>query len=83
MEEDIEVVFKTVKKADFQEVQECLVKGVDVITTTAGNTCLHLAVFIPKPGLIQFLLEISASANGGPRSRVCARETLRSAPHRH
>ena len=27
--------------------------------------------------------EISASADGGPRSRVCARETLRSAPHRH
>ena len=26
---------------------------------------------------------ISASADGGPRSRVCARETLRSAPHRH
>ena len=24
---------------------------------------------------------ISASANGGPRSRVCARYTLRSAPH--
>ena len=23
------------------------------------------------------------SADGGPRSRVCARETLRSAPHRH
>ena len=29
------------------------------------------------------ILEISASADGGPRSRVCARETLRSAPHRH
>ena len=26
---------------------------------------------------------ISASADGGPRSRVCARETLCSAPHRH
>ena len=25
--------------------------------------------------------EISARADGGPRSRVCARETLRSAPH--
>ena len=25
----------------------------------------------------------SAHADGGPRSRVCARETLRSAPHRH
>ena len=24
---------------------------------------------------------ISVSANGGPRCRVCARETLRSAPH--
>jgi hypothetical protein len=27
--------------------------------------------------------KISASADGGPRSRVCARLTLRSAPHRH
>ena len=27
--------------------------------------------------------KISAHADGGPRSRVCARETLRSAPHRH
>ena len=27
--------------------------------------------------------EISASADGGPRSRVSAPETLRSAPHRH
>ena len=26
--------------------------------------------------------EISASADGGPRFRVCVRETLRSAPHR-
>ena len=25
----------------------------------------------------------TASAEGGPRSRVCARLTLRSAPHRH
>jgi hypothetical protein len=28
-------------------------------------------------------LEISAHADGGPRFRVCARETLRSALHRH
>ena len=27
--------------------------------------------------------KISAGANGDPRSRVCARLTLRSAPHRH
>ena len=27
--------------------------------------------------------ENSACADGGPRSRVCARETLRLAPHRH
>ena len=27
-------------------------------------------------------VKISAHADGGPRSRVCARETLRSAPHR-
>ena len=33
--------------------------------------------------LQQERLKISASADGGPRSRVCARETLRSAPHRH
>ena len=29
------------------------------------------------------VLEISACADGGPRSRVRARGTLRSAPHRH
>ena len=28
-------------------------------------------------------IQISASADWGPRSRVCARETLRSAPHHH
>ena len=27
--------------------------------------------------------KISASADGGPRSRVCARLTVRSSPHRH
>ena len=27
--------------------------------------------------------KISAHADGGPRSRICARETLRSAPHQH
>ena len=27
--------------------------------------------------------EISASADGGPRFQVCARKTLRSAPHQH
>ena len=32
---------------------------------------------------LQHHMRISASANGGPRSRVCARYTLRSAPHRH
>ena len=29
------------------------------------------------------LKKISAGADGGPRFRVCARETLRSAPHQH
>ena len=33
--------------------------------------------------LIIKYFKISASADGGPRSRVGARETLRSAPHRH
>ena len=27
------------------------------------------------------MINISTRADGGPRSRVCARETLRSAPH--
>ena len=31
---------------------------------------------------LEFDLQISAQADGGPRFRVCARETLRSAPHR-
>ena len=30
-----------------------------------------------------FVVEISISADGGPRSRVSARQTLSSAPHRH
>ena len=34
-------------------------------------------------GLSRSALSISASADGGPRSRVRARGTLRSAPHRH
>ena len=34
-------------------------------------------------GLIDTVDKISASADGGHRSQVCARETLRSAPHRH
>jgi ankyrin repeat protein len=40
-----------------KKIDDCLDKGVDVNITTAGNTCLHLAVFQPKPGLIKFLLE--------------------------
>ena len=32
---------------------------------------------------IENSLKISASTNGGPRSRVCTRKTLRSAHHRH
>ena len=32
--------------------------------------------------VLKIELEISAHADGGPRSRVCASETLRSAPHR-
>ena len=31
----------------------------------------------------KYIGNISAHADGGPRFRVCARETLRSAPHRH
>ena len=46
-------------------MQECLNKGVDVNTTTAGNTCLHLAVFQPKPGLIKLLLEKGVDAELG------------------
>ena len=37
---------------------------------------------VPKE-LIKLESENSASADGGPRSRVCARETLRSGPHRY
>ena len=40
-------------------------------------------VHINNPIHEQFYTKISASADGGPRSRVCARLTLRSAPHRH
>ena len=48
MEEDIEAFFIAIKKADFQEIEECLDKGVDVNITTADNNCLHLALFQPK-----------------------------------
>ena len=37
------------------------------------------AFFSPK---VWQLVKISDHADGGPRSRVCARKTLRSAPHR-
>eukprot|EP00091_Calanus_sinicus_P008243 TRINITY_DN20075_c0_g1_i1.p1 TRINITY_DN20075_c0_g1~~TRINITY_DN20075_c0_g1_i1.p1 ORF type:complete len:107 (-),score=21.30 TRINITY_DN20075_c0_g1_i1:180-500(-) len=62
MEEDIEAFFNAVKEANFPGIQKCLDQGVDVNTRNGGNTCLHLAVFQPKPGfepnhLIQFLLE--------------------------
>ena len=43
--------------------------------TTARNKYLYSLEIISST--------ISASADGGPRSRVCARETLRSAPHQH
>ena len=49
MEEDIEAFFNAVKKADFQEIDECL----------------HLSVFQPKPGLIKFLLEKGVDADLG------------------
>ena len=32
---------------------------------------------------MEIIIKISAHADGGPRSRVCARETLRSAPYQH
>ena len=37
----------------------------------------------PVQSYFKFKFKISASADGGPRSRVCARLTLCSAPHRH
>ena len=39
-----------------------------------------LSIYNEKP--IPFGKFIKVSKDGGPRSRVCARETLRSAPHR-
>ena len=38
---------------------------------------------IPKEKDTKKFTKISASADGGLRSRVCARKTLRSAPHGH
>ena len=48
----------------------------------------HLIFEIPKQVLLSrvqqhFYAKYSASADGGPRSRVRARGTLCSAPHRH
>ena len=42
-----------------------------------------LRTFSSRNSLLMKFLWISTSADGGPRSRVCARETLHPAPHRH
>ena len=42
-----------------------------------------VAVFVVNIDQTRLSMGMSASADGGPRSRVCARETLYSAPHRH
>ena len=41
-----------------------------------------ISLALPSQAPEKFKLKISAHVDGGPRSRVCARETLRSAPHR-
>ena len=47
----------------------------------------NLVTYLGQPlneGLNRQLIELnSAHADGGPRSRICARYTLHSAPHRH
>ena len=48
-----------------------------------GAICKDLLQFVMSSQELDYLLKISASADGGPRSRVWARLTLRSAPHRH
>ena len=49
--------------------------------TSIIYTCGPYGRFLSSEGTIYE--KISASADGGPRSRVRARGTLRSAPHRH
>ena len=55
--------------------------------TNVGTNGVNDAVtnYVVTKGHVEVVarLEISASADGGPRSRVRARGTLRSAPHRH
>jgi hypothetical protein len=47
------------------------------------NKCKNSKVIETKPNRKRKTQKISAHADGGPRSRVYACETLRSAPHRH
>ena len=72
MEEDTEVFFKGVQISNFEEIQECLDRGIDVNSKSEGNTALHLAVFLHKPGfdakpLVSFLLERGINADEGNR----------------
>ena len=43
---------------------------------------MEIPFWLVSPSMAQYAVWISAHTDGGPRSRVCARETLRSAPHR-
>ena len=47
------------------------------------QSSLLISFFVIMGEGITFYQRISTSADGGPRSRVCARQTLCAAPHRH
>ena len=53
-------------------------------THELGNMMIDISDIIINIDIYNLMsVWISAGADGGPRSRVCARFTLRSAPHRH
>ena len=65
--------------ANYVHSDDC--KNWIIVRETHYHTNVHLSVVCNCVDLIHhFILKISASADGGPRSWVCARLTLRSAP---
>jgi hypothetical protein len=60
-----------------------LKRKIELIESKPNKTQADIKSKPPLKSELIIQIKISTSANGGPRSRVCAHETLRSAPHRH
>ena len=82
-----EAQLKTHKRLKHEEVINFTCSECAYSYTTKNQLSLHSQnIHIQEETVLKCskcdFSSISASADGGPRSRVCARETLRSAPHR-